>query len=74
MAIESERPVVPLSGEQLEKNLKRALAEPTHTLVSYRDNTSDNIHSVQGVQSVLHRQQKRRCSTNHHSPVKRPPT
>jgi hypothetical protein len=45
-----------------------------HTLVSYGDNTSDNIHSVQGVQSVLHRRQERRCCTKHHSPVKRPPS
>ena len=44
-----------------------------HTLVSYGDNTSDNVQPVQGVQSVLHRRQERR-STKHHSPVKRPPT
>ena len=57
--------------EVLERPKNTRLA---HTLVSYRDNTSDNIHPVQGVQSVLHRRQKRRCCTKHHPPVKRPPT
>ena len=49
------------------------LVRRTDTLVSYRDSTCDNIHPAQGVQSVLPGRQKRRCSTNHHSPVKCPP-
>src|SRR5215207_460170 len=66
-----------LSGRTSGSCARQLVVENTRlntTLVTYPDNTSDNIHPVQGVQSVLHRRQKRRCSTKHHSPVKRPPT